>query len=103
MYLAGVLDRYPRLQVLLAHSGSTIPFLAGRLESCIEHDAHLYKHGTAPKKSIWEVLKENILLDAVVYSEFGVKTAVQVSGADRVLFGKFRMAGIGGDSGKLAD
>ncbi|RPA71481.1 amidohydrolase 2 [Ascobolus immersus RN42] len=105
MYLAGVFDRYPRLQVLLAHSGGTIPFLAGRLESCIEHDAHLQKEGAAPRKSIWDVLKRNILLDAVVYSEFGVKTAVQVSGGDRVLFGTDNpfFPPLAGDDGAVPD
>lgn len=32
-------------------------------------------------------MQKNILLDAVVYSEVGLKAAVDVAGADRVLFG----------------
>jgi len=91
MILSGVFDRFPKLSVLLAHSGGTLPFLAGRLESCIVHDGHLFEksgnvEGTR-RRDVWEILKTNILLDAVVYSEVGVRAAVEVAGADRVLFG----------------
>lgn len=86
MYLSGVFDRFPRLAVILAHSGGTLPFLAGRLESCIQHDAH-YNRAANIRKGIWQVLKENILLDAVVYSEVGLRAAIDASGIDRMLFG----------------
>ncbi|EWC48162.1 hypothetical protein DRE_02266 [Drechslerella stenobrocha 248] len=82
MFLSGVFDRFPRLTVLLA---PPLPFLAGRLESCIMHDAH-YSAGRN-RRDVWEVLKTNILLDAVVYSELGIKAAVAASGTDRVMFG----------------
>ena len=87
MILSGVWERWTRLSVLLAHSGGTLPFLAGRLESCILHDAHLMKENKA-RRSVWDILEKNIMLDAVVYSEVGLKAAVQVAGKDRVLFGK---------------
>ncbi|KAK6533514.1 hypothetical protein TWF694_002453 [Orbilia ellipsospora] len=89
MILSGVFDRFPKLSVLLAHSGGTLPFLAGRLESCILHDAHYSgpQAATSSRRKIWDILKTNILLDAVVYSELGIRAAVTASGADRVLFG----------------
>ena len=87
MYLSGVWDRFSRLKVLIAHSGGTLPFLAGRIESCIVHDAHLMKENKAPRRNLWEVLKQNVYLDAVIYSEVGFKTVVHASGADRLLFG----------------
>jgi len=87
MYLSGVWDRFPSLKVLVAHSGGALPFLAGRIESCIAHDAHIMKEGTAPKRSLWSVLKENLYLDAVIYSDVGLKAAVDASGADRLMFG----------------
>jgi aminocarboxymuconate-semialdehyde decarboxylase len=85
MLLSGVFERFPELTTLLAHSGGTLPFLAGRLDSCIAHDGHFRKANI--KRDVWEVLKKNILLDAVVYSEAGLQTAVTVSSVDRVLFG----------------
>lgn len=88
MLLSGVWDRFTKLNVLLAHSGGTLPFLAGRLESCILHDGHLKAHGkTEGRRDLWDILKTNIYLDAVVYSELGLKAAVHASGADRLLFG----------------
>ncbi|KAK0610220.1 2-amino-3-carboxymuconate-6-semialdehyde decarboxylase [Lasiodiplodia hormozganensis] len=88
MLLAGVWERHGRLEVLLAHSGGTLPFLAGRIESCVAHDGHLKKEGrTERMRSLWEVLKKNIYLDAVVYSEVGLRAAVEASGKDRIMFG----------------
>ncbi|KAF8476838.1 hypothetical protein BDZ91DRAFT_805023 [Kalaharituber pfeilii] len=88
MILSGVWDRWTELTVLLAHSGGTLPFLAGRLESCILHDGHIMKSLDVEKRrTVWDILKKNILLDAVAYGEAGLKTAVEVAGRDRILFG----------------
>lgn len=89
MYLAGVFDKVPELRMILAHSGGTLPFLAGRIESCIMHDGQLLREGKLNKgrRTVWEVLREQIYLDAVIYSEVGLKAAVQASGADRLMFG----------------
>ncbi|KIK67929.1 hypothetical protein GYMLUDRAFT_36739 [Collybiopsis luxurians FD-317 M1] len=38
LILAGVLDRFPDLRLLLAHSGGALPQLSSRLASCIDHD-----------------------------------------------------------------
>lgn len=38
LILAGVMDRYPDLKFLLAHSGGALPQLSSRLASCISHD-----------------------------------------------------------------
>ncbi|CAO2651787.1 Nn.00g000700.m01.CDS01 [Neocucurbitaria sp. VM-36] len=88
MMLSGVWDRFTKLNVLLAHSGGTLPFLAGRIESCILHDGHLKKLGkTEKRRDVWDILKTNIYLDAVIYSEVGLKAALEASGSDRLLFG----------------
>jgi len=88
MILSGVWDRFHGLNILVAHSGGTLPFLAGRIESCIAHDGHLKKEGKIQgRRSVWDILKKNIYLDAVIYSEVGLKAAIDASGADRLLFG----------------
>ncbi|KAI9740254.1 MAG: hypothetical protein M1834_004832 [Cirrosporium novae-zelandiae] len=89
MYLSGVWERFSKLNVLLAHSGGTLPFLAGRIESCIAHERHFLKEKENGKirRSIWNVLKTNIYLDAVIYGQVGLHAAIEASGADRVLFG----------------
>ena len=40
-----------------------------------------------PKRSLDKVLRDNIYLDAVVYSETSVRTAVEKVGVKKVLFG----------------
>lgn len=89
MWLSGVFDRHRKLRILLAHAGGTVPFLAGRVESCVEHERRLRdEHGDqVQRRSIWQVLKENVWLDAVVYSEVALRAAINVVGADRLLFG----------------
>lgn len=90
MYLAGVFDAVPALQMILAHSGGTLPFLAGRIESCVMHDGHLVREGKvhAKRRTVWDVLRSQVYLDAVIYSEVGLKSAIEASGgADRLMFG----------------
>ena len=90
MWLSGVFDRHPKLKVLIAHAGGTVLFLSGRIDSCVQHERHFPENeggGRGPKRSLNEVLRENVWLDAVVYSPTGVRAAVEVVGKDRVLFG----------------
>ncbi|KAH9903651.1 uracil-5-carboxylate decarboxylase [Xylariomycetidae sp. FL2044] len=97
MYLAGVFDAVPGLRLLLAHSGGTLPFLAGRIESCVVHDGFLAGKNKEverrTRRTIWQVLREQIYLDAVIYSEVGLRAAVDAmgggenDGADRLMFG----------------
>lgn len=94
MFLSGVFDRYPQLKVLLAHSGGTLPFLAGRIESCIAHERTFTLNGgqvQGPIRDIWSVLKRNIWLDAVIYGDVGLRAAMDAAGSsDRLLFGELR-------------
>ncbi|MCJ1283976.1 hypothetical protein MMC26_003307 [Xylographa opegraphella] len=85
MYLAGVFERFPRLRVLLAHAGGAVPFLAGRVESCVRHE-RVGGQGRG-KKDVWGVLRRNVWLDGVVYSAVGLKAAVEAVGRERVLWG----------------
>lgn len=89
LWLSGVFDRYRRLRVLVAHAGGTVPFLAGRVGSCVEHERHFRDENgrQQERRGIWDVLKHNVWLDAVTYSELGVRAAVEAVGTERVLFG----------------
>lgn len=89
MYLSGVFEAFPALKVLVAHSGGAVPFLAGRIESCVKHE-RVFRDAEGrerERRGIWEVLKKNVWLDAVIYSEVGLKAAVDAVGERRVLFG----------------
>ena len=89
MWLSGTFDRYQRLKILVAHAGGTIPFLAGRVESCVEHERQFrVKDGKRlARRGIWEVLKQNVWLDAVIYSQLGVRAGIEAVGVERLLFG----------------
>ncbi|KAJ5629706.1 2-amino-3-carboxymuconate-6-semialdehyde decarboxylase [Penicillium herquei] len=89
MLLSRVFDRFTKLQILLAHSGGTLPFLAGRIESCILHERKFIVNGgdtPGPERSIWEVLQTNIFLDAVIYGSAGLQAAVVAGSHDRLMF-----------------
>ena len=91
MYLAGVFDRFPKLMLLLAHAGGAIPALAGRIQSCVEHERNYFddnqKRNQGPKRSVTEVMRSNIYLDAVSYGEAGLRGALEMVGQGKVLFG----------------
>ncbi len=38
LILRGTLERHPGLKLLIAHAGGTLPYLAGRLDSCVKND-----------------------------------------------------------------
>jgi predicted TIM-barrel fold metal-dependent hydrolase len=86
MYLAGVFARFPSLRLLLAHAGGAVPFLAGRLHSCVVHERALDGRPVGGE-SVWTVLRRNVWLDGVVYSGLAIRAAVEAVGPDRVLWG----------------
>lgn len=83
MILAGVFDQFPALKILVAHSGGTLPFLAGRLDSCVLHDPTV-KDRLKLKPS--EYLKK-LYYDAVIYDSTALRHTIDFAGPDRVMFG----------------
>ncbi|KAI7880325.1 amidohydrolase 2 [Lichtheimia hyalospora FSU 10163] len=83
LILAGVLDKVPDLKILLAHAGGTLPFLAGRLDSCVAHDPVVSQRLQHPPSHYLKML----YYDAVIYHSTGVKAAADLAGTDRLLFG----------------
>lgn len=84
LYLSGTFDEIPGLRLILSHAGGTLPFLTGRIESCI---THFPTGSSAPKKSLDEVLKTNIYLDGITFAAPPLRAAAEVVGADRIMFG----------------
>lgn len=90
LILSGCFTAVPDLQIIASHSGGALPFLAGRIESCIQHDRLMESQGKIDdptRKTVWDVLKNNIYLDGVIYDGIGLQTAAAASGVDRVMFG----------------
>lgn len=81
--LSGMLDEVPTLKVLLAHSGGTLPFLAGRLDSCVAHDlaiANRLQH--APSHYL-----KNFYYDAVAYHTPALQCLIDFVGPSKIVFG----------------
>lgn len=99
MILDGFLDRYPNVELIAAHGGGALPFLAGRLDRCHEKlPACSAVIGERPS----EYLKR-IHYDAVVYTRAALELCIDVAGSDeRVLYGSDYPHTIGDMSGCLA-
>jgi aminocarboxymuconate-semialdehyde decarboxylase len=90
LIMSGCFTAVPNLQIIASHSGGTLPFLAGRIEGCFQHDRLLDSKGLIndpTRKTVWDVLKNNIYLDGVIYDKIGLQTATAASGVYRVMFG----------------
>jgi aminocarboxymuconate-semialdehyde decarboxylase len=89
LFLSAIFSTVPELQVVLSHAGGALPFLAGRIENCIEHDRHWLASGRlgSERKTIWDVLRRNVYLDGIVYTGLGIRAAVEAAGMERVMYG----------------
>lgn len=83
LILGGALDRFPDLKLLLAHSGGTLPFLAGRLDSCVKHDQEMAGKLKHPPS---HYLKR-MYFDSIQYQTPSLACVQQLVGADRLMFG----------------
>jgi aminocarboxymuconate-semialdehyde decarboxylase len=83
LILAGTFDKFPNLRILLAHSGGTFPFLAGRLDSCVAHDPTV-RNRLKHEPSFY--LKK-LYYDGVGYHAPALKLVRELVGAERIMFG----------------
>ncbi len=83
IFFDGFLDRYPNLKLIASHAGGALPFLVGRLDQCHDNmNAARTKTQTRPS----EYLKR-IYYDAVTYRPEALRMAIDVGGADKVMYG----------------
>lgn len=88
MIFEGVFDRHPGLQLLLAHSGGSLIFLKGRLNSAYEAtgweaDPYFRKNISKAPGDYYR----QIFFDTCALSPESVDFTIQIAGADRVMFG----------------
>jgi aminocarboxymuconate-semialdehyde decarboxylase len=82
LIFGGVLDRFPRLTVVLPHAGGAFPWLVGRLNRGWEKREDLKKIRQAPVEYL-----RRFYYDTIGYSDPVIDYLVRVVGADRVLMG----------------
>jgi aminocarboxymuconate-semialdehyde decarboxylase len=99
MILSGFIDKYPKLKLIAAHGGATLPYLAGRLDRCHEMipacSSVIKEKPSAYLKRIW--------YDTVVYDQRALEMCIAVAGSpDRVLYGSDYPHNIGDMEGCLS-
>lgn len=85
LIMAGVFDRFPRLQIVLGHLGEGLPFFIDRIDIRYRVDGSPQR--VKLKRLPSEYLKSNFVLttSGMNYAS-SVRQAITVMGADRVLF-----------------
>jgi aminocarboxymuconate-semialdehyde decarboxylase len=83
LILAGVLDRYPALQLVLAHGAGSFPFIAARLD-----------HTFAVRAEVRDVIPQppsaylrRVYVDTITHGDRQLAFLIEAAGADRVLLG----------------
>lgn len=83
IFFDGFLDRYPNLKLIASHAGGTLPFLAGRLDQCFDNmNAARTRTQIRPSEYL-----RRIYYDAVTYRPEALRMAIEVGGADKVMYG----------------
>jgi aminocarboxymuconate-semialdehyde decarboxylase len=83
LILSGVMEAFPRLKILLAHGGGTLPYIHGRLDRGFERRPEINK--VIPKPPT-EYLKQ-FHFDTITHDTAALRGLVELVGADHVLLG----------------
>src|SRR5690606_11539357 len=84
MIFDGTLDRFPGLKLCAAHGGGYLPSYLGRTEvACtVRDDAHC-RNRRPPS----EYLRDQVLVDSMVFSSEGLRHLVAETGVSQVVYG----------------
>ncbi len=83
LILAGVLDRYPALQLVLAHGAGSFPFIAARLDHTFT--ARPEVRGVIPQPP--SAYLRRVYADTITHGDRQLAFLIEAAGADRVLLG----------------
>ncbi len=84
MMFEGTLDRFPRLKLCAAHGGGYLPSYLGRTEfACTAHN----NPNCANKRNPSDYLKDQIIVDSMVFSSEGLRHLVAETGVTQVVYG----------------
>jgi len=84
LVFGGTLERHPTLKILLAHAGSLLPLLAGRIDR--EHRRGALPVRLPHGRQLGEYL-QRLYTDTIAGSAGALKLAVELVGPDHVCFG----------------
>ncbi len=98
LIFGGVLERYPKLKVMVVHSGGYAPWIRGRWRHSHEVRPESKSHGAT--KAFDDYFKL-LYFDTVIHDEAALRYLIQTVGADHVLHGTDYPADMG-DWGQVA-
>ena len=79
----GTLDRFPSVKVVAAHGGGYFPSYLGRSEvACIRNNSNCIN-----KRKPSEYLKDQILIDTMIFNEDSLRHLVNVAGTGQIVYG----------------
>jgi aminocarboxymuconate-semialdehyde decarboxylase len=82
--LSGLLDRFPKLDIVLPHSGGCFPYIAGRIEHSIKKGAVA---AAATLKQPFRDYIRRFHYDTLAYYPETLRFMIELVGADRVVIG----------------
>ena len=81
---SGYLDKYPKLEIVLPHSGGCFPYIAGRVEHSIKKGA--VEAASKLKSSVRDYIRR-FHYDSLAYYPETLRFMIELVGADRVVIG----------------
>ena len=103
LIFSGVLERHPRLNLVLSHGGGSLPYLGGRLD--LAYHAPKHEANPACRANITKPPSHYLTqfyYDTVVASPASLHFLIDLVGADRVMFGTDFPYEIGDAEGAIA-
>ena len=83
LVFGGVLDRHPKLQVLLPHAGGALPYLFGRLQ----HGQRVRPEARDRARRPFSAYLRRFTYDTISHSPEALRYLIATVGADRVMLG----------------
>ena len=80
----GTFDKFPTLKVCAAHAGGYLPSYLGRSEAACEVRNNA---NCANKRKPSEILKSQVIVDTMVFSEEGLRHLIAEMGVGQVVYG----------------
>jgi aminocarboxymuconate-semialdehyde decarboxylase len=85
LLMSGVLDRFPKLKLLLSHGGGTYPYLAGRFDIMHRRMDKASQGDVAAKQP--SDYATQMSYDSIVHAPKTLRFLIEVAGIDNVLLG----------------
>jgi aminocarboxymuconate-semialdehyde decarboxylase len=83
LIMSGILDKYPKLEMILPHAGGAFPYLAGRIE-------HFFSHFNDQRVTLARPYREYLrrfYYDYLIYYPEAFRFLVTMVGTDRIVVG----------------